>query len=789
MINTCLTGKTSGFDRPRYPVLQMLWGIITSTNVDYAKLMWEEFIQPIQTFLADKANLSIAPQKGKKIKPHVIPYYRFTKLIICHLGRTYNIHQRSASPFHLAKEDHKLGNLKFVPKGEVDEVFGMQIPKELITKNIRNAPYYNAYMEIVAKHDQKIVAEKGGQKKPATAKQPKLVPSKQSKPAPATKLKVTQEKPLEPSPAKHPKRGKVQKFHKGKSSLKLIDKDEEVHHEPEPQGDEADYDVERAIQMSKGKGIATDEQVAQSLRIPVTEEAPTGPSAQPEDDTSANIFRGTPSPTDAKTGAETDKTSSEGDTKILQIGEEQGEDVANMVDQEEKTVEINKGQAGSDPSKTPESRPPPERVLIEKDQARPDPGLSYVALAGPDPEPMHDDFVATVYPQVHESLKHPDEEHVLHLPQTNFKKKHKLQDQTIQGISSKVFTLELRDLPHKIDKTINESVKEVVQIALQDPLKECFKDLSEANMKEIIHDRMFKSGTYRSQPEHVALYEAFEASMERDNRDEFLLEKDKSQKIPLDEQDPPPPPPDSDLNKKKIHDSDASGSKQPPAPPSLVWKTSDTREAPSSSSMQQSVPHFKQPVKDVPIPDDVNVSYSEDTDTAHLPKIKTRLDWLKPLPEEERLETPEPDWIVPTNDLPEPENNWANAFANSYQYPKENKLLQQTSDMGLFIKWYCQQFGKSKLNKVDLEGLAYKIDLVNLEGNWLVPDMGKPLPLGGLPGQVTIQQQFFFNKDLEYLVSGNQERMNALSISKLKAAYYPDFGLEELVPSMWSKSE
>ncbi|GKD55225.1 hypothetical protein Tco_1288612 [Tanacetum coccineum] len=85
--------------------------------------------------------------------------------------------------------------------------------------------------------------------------------------------------------------------------------------------------------------------------------------------------------------------------------------------------------------------------------------------------------------------------------------------------------------------------------------------------------------------------------------------------------------------------------------------------------------------------------------------------------------------------------------------------------------------------------LTDQIDLVNLEGNRLVPDVGKPLPLGGPPGQVTIQPQFFFNKDLEYLVSGSQERRNALSISKLKAAYYPDFGLEELVPSLWIESE
>ncbi|GKC06947.1 hypothetical protein Tco_0998557 [Tanacetum coccineum] len=67
--------------------------------------------------------------------------------------------------------------------------------------------------------------------------------------------------------------------------------------------------------------------------------------------------------------------------------------------------------------------------------------------------------------------------------------------------------------------------------------------------------------------------------------------------------------------------------------------------------------------------------------------------------------------------------------------------------------------------------------------------MSKPLPLGGPPGQVTIQPQFFFNKDLEYLVSGSNERRSALSISKLKVTNYPDFGLEELVPSLWIESE
>ncbi|GJW65562.1 hypothetical protein Tco_0117446 [Tanacetum coccineum] len=76
--------------------------------------------------------------------------------------------------------------------------------------------------------------------------------------------------------------------------------------------------------------------------------------------------------------------------------------------------------------------------------------------------------------------------------------------------------------------------------------------------------------------------------------------------------------------------------------------------------------------------------------------------------------------------------------------------------------------------------LTDQVDLVNPEGHRLLPDVSKPLPLGGPPGQVTIQPQFFFNKDLEYLVSGDKGRKSALSISKLKAAQYLDFGLEEL---------
>ncbi|GJS53836.1 hypothetical protein Tco_0627198 [Tanacetum coccineum] len=76
----------------------------------------------------------------------------------------------------------------------------------------------------------------------------------------------------------------------------------------------------------------------------------------------------------------------------------------------------------------------------------------------------------------------------------------------------------------------------------------------------------------------------------------------------------------------------------------------------------------------------------EDTGVAHLPNIKTRPDWLKPVPEEDVPKTLEPDWVIPLNDLPDTENNWADALAKMYKDPEENKLLRKIEDMGSFIK-------------------------------------------------------------------------------------------------------
>nr|GFA64496.1 hypothetical protein [Tanacetum cinerariifolium] len=264
-----------------------------------------------------------------------------------------------------------------------------------------------------------------------------------------------------------------------------------------------------------------------------------------------------------------------------------------------KTSELDTGQAGSDPGKTLESRPPPDDDKMAKDQAGSNPGKSHVALAGSNPEPMHDNFVAIVYPKVHESLKFLADEQVILEDPLNEPGKPNVNAEVVSMVTVLIHQASL----------------------LVPPLSTPIIDLSP--------------------PKPVAshLLEPFITATTKTTTTTLLL-------LP-----PPQQQSITDLElasrvtalEKKFSDFENKSQ-------TLDKKTPNLRS-------RQSTPYSDQPVKDMPIPDDVNISDLKDIDTAHLPKIKTRPDWLKPVPEEDRPETPEPDWIIPLPDLPDAENN------------------------------------------------------------------------------------------------------------------------------------
>nr|GEY21658.1 hypothetical protein [Tanacetum cinerariifolium] len=98
-----------------------------------------------------------------------------------------------------------------------------------------------------------------------------------------------------------------------------------------------------------------------------------------------------------------------------------------------------------------------------------------------------------------------------------------------------------------------------------------------------------------------------------------------------------------------------------------------------------------------------------------------------------------------------------------------------------FVNRYCRQVNKTKLTQADLEGQAYDVvkafylDVINFqfqmeECHKLLTNQDDQMNPEG--DQVRI----------DYLRHGSMGSSPALSISKMKAASYPDFGLELLVP-------
>ncbi|GJX58894.1 hypothetical protein Tco_0290284 [Tanacetum coccineum] len=361
---------------------------------------------------------------------------------------------------------------------------------------------------------------------------------------------------------------------------------------------------------------------------------------------------------------------------------------------------------------------------------------------------------------------------------------------------NRLYNLENLDIPHKVSKAVDEIVTDAVDWAIQAPLRDRFRDLPEANMKEILHHRMWESNSYHAHEDRKMLYEALEKSMARDHSDQLLTDlaeaqrkKKKSHDSPktphgsLPYQPPPPPPPAGSFGTPRAFG--ASGSSQlPPPPPPLSTNQSDqstSTAAPSSSKIVVSAEYTAWTTTDTRL----KLSVSSIPEEIHMDDDMTPDEQWKPLTKDKPA-TPKPAWSIPSSDLPIPVNNWASAFASNYAPPPENSLLAQTGPAYEIVKLFHPnvihlQYQMEECHKL----LTDQVDESIIRYN-----VSNPLPLGGPPGQVTIKSDFFFNKDLEYLRYGRKSGRPALSISKMKATYYLDVRLEQIVPDqMWIEEE
>ncbi|GJW73738.1 hypothetical protein Tco_0133108, partial [Tanacetum coccineum] len=355
------------------------------------------------------------------------------------------------------------------------------------------------------------------------------------------------------------------------------------------------------------------------------------------------------------------------------------------------------GQAGSNPGDAAVSQHQSSHVVHAG------PNLEHMdsevtdTLIQQNPEQMDEEFITTAYPNVQENLKLPTEDQFLveksqedepgktnteseSLNQSPQRFKHyyqhqqQLSQQSQQGSSdsiliqcigeleqhmvdmveanqaleerldkqgNRLYNLENFDIPYKVSKVLDEIVIDAVDWAIQAPLRDRFRDLPEADIKEILHHRMWESNSYQAHEDHKMLYEALEKSMARDHTDQLLTDlaearrkKKKRRDSPKTppgsppHQPPPPPPPAGSSGTPGA--SGASGSSQlPPPPPPPYTNQSDqstSTAAPSSSKTAASAEYTAWTTTDtrlkpsvLSIPEELHM----DDDTTHDEQVQS----------------------------------------------------------------------------------------------------------------------------------------------------------------------
>ncbi|GJW78744.1 hypothetical protein Tco_0140426 [Tanacetum coccineum] len=284
--------------------------------------------------------------------------------------------------------------------------------------------------------------------------------------------------------------------------------------------------------------------------------------------------------------------------------------------------------------------------------------------------------------------------------------------------------------------------------------------------------------------DHRMAYEALQKSILRDESEQFDAHKAEEHKKMKSKQDspktlpespplPPPPPPSSGASgasdDQSLGSATPGSSKTAATTAYIAWTMTTSRFKPSASSIPEDV--FMHEESDFEAQD--MVSDDEDIGSRHVPRVNLNQDWFKPLSEDERPTTPEPAWSIPSSSLPK--QGITELTLEHLEGPAYEFVKAFHPDM-IHLQFQMEECHKLLTNQVDERLLMYNIS--------------RPLPLGGPPGQVTIQTEFFFNRDLDYLRFGSKGDRLALSITKMKAAYYPDVGLEQMVPDqMWTEEE
>ncbi|GJU49777.1 retrovirus-related pol polyprotein from transposon TNT 1-94 [Tanacetum coccineum] len=763
-INKCLSGKTASNDKLRKSRIDILWGMFYRENVDYPSLIWEDIAYQIDH------------RREKKSRRENMPYPRFTKVIIDYfLSKHKSLKKLKFQHFHTIKDDGVVSRLKFVRMGEDVQQYGLAIPATMLNKEIIQLESYKRFiLYSTSQIPLKKSRGKGSQgKKSADPTEESVDVSDESEPEPLIRRKTSS-----------------RRVTKKKATISVDD-----NIVPEP---DIALELGKSISLTEAKEEAAARQVHATHARIVSESVPK-PARRRRSDIAISET------TQKLKGIQT-----------LTPAEQEAADVMKALKDSRRMLGRQPGTGGSDEGTGEIPGVPDESIFAdaeddnEETESDSDDIYKYrinvrknADTEMKDAEKTADitketteqpltsssfsvpsDYAPAIIPEIPEITPFIALQlRVAKLEQDMSEvKKFDHSADVLASIQSQVPLVVDKYLGTKLDdallKTLERHTADLVEKYSMLPTPESSKKQeSEKSQEEIIRIKReqeeknqeptytikssdqaaleefdLKSALFKSMHKNKsanrnpANYRLYHALMEALIEDENAMDKEVADTVrdhkrkhddddDDDDDDDEGPPAGSNQGKstKRRRTRESESAKKP----STTKESSKDKDPKVGSKTGKSAP-AKDPVEeptdkvmvdeqyteDIPISDEGHVSDLEDTDNAHMPKIPDTATWFRPILEEERSASPEPE---------------QECISLQFQMEECHKLLTN------------------------------QIDLVNPEGHRIVPDISNLLPLGGPPG--------------------DKERNRALSISKLKAALYQDFGLEELVLSLWIESE
>ncbi|GJV07868.1 hypothetical protein Tco_1345524 [Tanacetum coccineum] len=316
---------------------------------------------------------------------------------------------------------------------------------------------------------------------------------------------------------------------------------------------------------------------------------------------------------------------------------------------------------------------------------------------------------------------------------------------------------------------------------------EAASTLTEFELKKILLDKMEKSESYLTAPEHRECYDGLKKSYALDqdffySYDLYTLKRGQKDK---DKDEDPSAGSDQGLKRRKIS-KDAELTTDPKKKDSTSGSSKGTKSEPRSfeKSVQSEEPVFEVADSDMPQDQERDMGDNEDE-----PRKETA----------SRSEGPPQKWLM----------TLAASTLTDKSLKDFDELMSTPIDFsafimnGLSISNLTQEtllgpafrlLKGTRKNYAELEydfkecykALSEKLDRENPEGSDYPFDLSKPLPLITRGKRQKVPFEFFINNDLKYLQGGILTMTYMTSTTKTKAAQYDLPGIEDMVSNIWS---